>query len=199
MHDIEPFYHWRDNYIASEDERSPFFGRTYDEFHFTQTIYNYYIHPQWDGFGSPTLYTKILFADYDEGFAVLEMMGEWNDCLQNDIMYLKRDVADWMIKTGIYKFILICENVLNFHASDDCYYEEWAEDVREHDGWVCLLNLWKHVEEEMRENHLHPFIHFGKYFNQLNWRVQDPNQLFLAVDTLINKGRLPKGVPLLGY
>ena len=199
MHDIEPFYHWRDLYIASEDERSPFYGRVYDEFTYTQAIYNYYIHPQWDVFGSPTLYTKVLYADYDEGFAVLEMLGEWNDCLQNDIMYLKRDVADWMIKSGIYKFILICENVLNFHGSDDCYYEEWNEDIRDNDGWVCLLNLWKHVEEEMLETQLQHFIHFGKYLNQINWRVQEPDQLFLAIDTLINKGRLPKGVPLLGY
>lgn len=199
MHDIEPFYHWRDLYIASEDERSPFYGRVYDEFTYTQAIYNYYIHPQWDVFGSPTLYTKVLYADYDEGFAVLEMLGEWNDCLQNDIMYLKRDVADWMIKSGIYKFILICENVLNFHGSDDCYYEEWNEDIRDNDGWICLLNLWKHVEEEMLETQLQHFIHFGKYLNQINWRVQEPDQLFLAIDTLINKGRLPKGVPLLGY
>lgn len=199
MHDIEPFYHWRDNYIAAEDERSPFYGRVYDEFRFTQTIYNYYIHPQWDNFGSPTLYTKVLFADYDDGFAVLEMLGEWNDCLQNDIMFLKRDVADWMIKKGIYKFVLICENVLNFHASDDCYYEEWYEDVRDNDGWICMLNLWKHVEEEMTDTQLQQYVHFGKFFNQINWRAQEPPQLLLAVDTLINKGRLPKGVPLLGY
>lgn len=199
MHDIEPFYHWRDNYIAAEDERSPFFGRVYDEFRFTQTIYNYYIHPQWDDFGSPTLYTKVLFADYDDGFAVLEMLGEWNDCLQNDIMFLKRDVADWMIKKGINKFVLICENVLNFHASDDCYYEEWYEDIRDNDGWICMLNLWKHVEEEMTDTQLQQYVHFGKFFNQINWRAQEPAQLLLAVDTLINKGRLPKGVPLLGY
>ncbi|MBK6621765.1 MAG: hypothetical protein IPH04_11570 [Saprospirales bacterium] len=199
MHDIEPFYHWRDNYIAAEDERSPFYGRVYDEFRFTQTIYNYYIHPQWDDFGSPTLYTKVLFADYDDGFAVLEMLGEWNDCLQNDIMFLKRDVADWMIKKGINKFVLICENVLNFHASDDCYYEEWYEDIRDNDGWICMLNLWKHVEEEMTDTQLQQYVHFGKFFNQINWRAQEPAQLLLAVDTLINKGRLPKGVPLLGY
>ena len=197
MHDIEPFFQWRDYYAAEEDERSPFYGRVYDEFRYTQAIYNYYIHPQWDGFGSPTLYTKILFADYDDGFAILEMLGEWNDCLQNDIMFLKRDLVDWMAKRGIHKYILICENVLNFHASDDCYYEEWYEDVRDEDGWICYLNLWPHVEEELRETQLQHFIHFGRYFNQLNWRAQEPQQLFLAVDTLITKGRLPQGVPLL--
>lgn len=199
MHDIEPFHLWRDQYIASEDERSPFYGREYDEFQFTQTIYNYYIHPQWDDFGSPTLYTKILFADYDEGFAIMEMLGEWNDCLQNDIMYLKRDLADRMIKQGIYKFILICENVLNFHASDDCYYEEWYEDIRDNDGWICLLNTWKHVEEEMLETRLQEYMHFGGLFNQINWRAQEPLDFFHAIDTLIIKGRLPKGVPLLGH
>ena len=97
MHDIEPYYHWRDWYIASEDERSPFFGRQYSEFEYTNKIYNYYIHPQWDDFGSSTLYIKLLFADYDEGFAILELIGEWNDCISNDVMYLKREVADNMI------------------------------------------------------------------------------------------------------
>jgi hypothetical protein len=197
MHDIEPFFHWRDEYIASEDERSPFYGRVYDEFRFTQTIYNYYIHPQWDNFGSPTLYAKILFADYDEGFAIIEMLGEWNDCLQNDVMFLKRDLADLMIRQGIYKFALLCENVLNFHGSDDCYYEEWYEDVRDDDGWICFLNLWKHVEEEMLDTRLQDYVHFGQYFNQINWRTMQPDQLFQALDALILKGRLPKGVPLL--
>jgi hypothetical protein len=197
MHDIEPFFHWRDEYIASEDERSPFYGRVYDEFRFTQTIYNYYIHPQWDNFGSPTLYAKILFADYDEGFAIIEMLGEWNDCLQNDVMFLKRDLADMMIRQGIYKFAFLCENVLNFHSSDDCYYEEWYEDVRDDDGWICFLNLWKHVEEEMLDTRLQDYVHFGHFFNQINWRTMQPDQLFQALDALILKGRLPKGVPLL--
>jgi len=105
MHEIEPYYNWRDRYIASEDERSPFYGRIYNEFVFTQKIYNYFIHPQWDEFGSQTLYLKILFADYDLGFAIIEMLGEWNDCLQNDVMYLKRDVVDELAKQGINKYI----------------------------------------------------------------------------------------------
>ena len=65
MHDIEPHYMWRDQYVASDDQRSPFFGRQYDEFRFTKKIYNYFIHPQWDEFGSNTLYLKIIYTDYD--------------------------------------------------------------------------------------------------------------------------------------
>jgi len=35
---------------------------------------------------------------------------------------------------GDIQFILIGENVLNFHSSDDCYYEEWFQDVEWLDG-----------------------------------------------------------------
>lgn len=54
-------------------------------------------------------------------------------------MTLKRDIIDQMIAHGIHKFILIAENVLNFHSSDDCYYEEWVDDVVEEGGWVSSL------------------------------------------------------------
>ncbi len=145
MHDIEPYYNWRDDYVASEDEKSPFFGRKYDEFRFTNKIYNYFIHPQWDSFGSATLYLKIIFVDYEEGFSILELIGEWNDCIDNDIMYLKREVVDTLIEAGISKFILICENVLNFHGSDDSYYEEWHQDICEESGWICVINALNHV------------------------------------------------------
>lgn len=185
MHDIEPHYRWRDHYIASEDEQSPFYGRTYDEFKFTQKIYNYFIHPQWDHFGSQTLYMKILFVDYEKGFAIFEMMGEWNDCLKNDVMFLKRDVIDEMAHKGISKYIVICENVLNFHGSDDCYYEEWYEDVSENDGWICFLNLLEHVIQEMRETQIHHYVNLGEGFNELNWRALAPKVVFKVVEELI--------------
>ena len=106
MQDIEPYYNWRHLYVAEEDTHSPFYGRIYSEFEFTHTVYNYYIHPQWDEFGSRTLYMKILFVDYDQSFAIIELLGEWNDAIENDIMTLRRDVTDLLYKTGIYKFTL---------------------------------------------------------------------------------------------
>ena len=90
MHDIEPYYQWRDYYIAADDELSPFFGQESDEFQFTNKVYNYYIHPQWDEFGSSTLYLKVLFVDYEEGYAIIELIGAWNDTLHNDVMELER-------------------------------------------------------------------------------------------------------------
>src|SRR6056297_1594697 len=121
MHDLEPHFTWRQYYTAETDERSSFFGREYSEFYFNHTIYNHYIHPQWDDFGSETLFIKIIYADYNRGFTIIEMFGEWNDCLFNDIMFLKRNVLEVMMESGIRKFILIGENVFNFHSSDDSY------------------------------------------------------------------------------
>ena len=112
MQDIEPYYNWRHLYIASEDERSPFYERAYNEFEYDKQIYNYLIHPQWDDIGSETLFIKILFVNYDAGFAIIELIGEWNDCINNDVMILKRDIIDLMLPEGINKYILIGENVL---------------------------------------------------------------------------------------
>lgn len=186
MHDIEPYYHWREHYVASLDDQSPFFGRKYNEFQFTQKVYNYFIHPQWDAFGSSTLYLKILFANYDEQYAIIELIGEWNDCLTNDVMYLKREVIDPMIDSGISKFILICENVLNFHGSDDCYYEEWYDDVKEEDGWICFINTLKHVEEEMHDTRIQHFVNFGKEFNDLNWRPHKPKIFYELINKMVH-------------
>jgi hypothetical protein len=186
MHDIEPYYRWRDKYIASRDEFSPFFGRIYDEFKFTKKVYNYFIHPQWDEFGSSTLYTKILFLDYEEGYAILEFIGEWNDALHNDIMLLKRNVIEPLQENGIHKFILIGENVLNFHGGEDDYYSEWGEEVREEGGWICFLNVHQHVEDEMKDARLQFHVNFGQNYNNINWRPHKPNLLFQAVEALVN-------------
>lgn len=181
MHDIEPHFHWRDLYVASEDKHSPFFRRQYDEFFFTQKVYNYFIHPQWDSFGSTTLYTKILFVDYDEGYAILEFIGEWNDCLYNDIEALKRQLVDRLVKRGIFRFILIGENVYNFHGDDDSYYEEWWEDIRDQGGWICMVNTEKHVWEEMEATKLYRYVHYGPAYNALIWRPRRPEAFFHAV------------------
>ncbi len=187
MHRIEPYYNWRELYVASEDERSPFFGRENSEFQFTNQIYNYLIHPQWDDIGSNTLYIKVLFADYDLQFAIIELMGEWNDCINNDIMYVKRNLIDNMLKNGITKFILIGENVLNFHASDDSYYEEWYEDVKDEGGWIAAINFREHVIHEMRGSRLHYYVSFGHSLNALLWRKLQPPALLDVVDEMILK------------
>jgi hypothetical protein len=185
MHDIEPYYSWRHLYIASEDRFSPFYGREYSEFEFTHAIYNYVIHPQWDEIGSSTLYIKILYVNYETGFAIIEMIGEWNDTIHNDIMYLKRNIADALIMKDITKFILVGENIFNFHSAEDDYYQEWFEDIE--DGWIVALNFREHVIREFERAHIDYYIAFGGKFDHFNWRRYDPNDLFRVIDSLIMK------------
>jgi len=179
MHEIEPFFNWRHLYTAEEDELSPFYGREYSEFEFSNTVYNYYIHPQWDEFGSKTLYLKILFVDYDQNFAIIELIGEWNDAVENDIMQLKRSVIDLMIAEKIDKYILICENVLNFHSSEDDYYEEWYEDIKEEGGWIAAVNMPEQTQYDFKRSHIDRYI---KLFELDNWRTFQPNLLFQLID-----------------
>lgn len=185
MHTIEPFFQWNELYNSAEDEMSLFYGRTYNEFQYTNKVYNYYIHPQWDEIGSETLYIKILFADYDEGMMIIELIGEWNDCINNDIMYLKRDIVDHFIEKGIRRFILLCEHIFNFHGSDDCYYEEWKEDIAEDGGFIAMINPLPHVLEEMKRTQLGYHVIFNKKLMDLNWRKMNPMALSEHVQSII--------------
>lgn len=177
MHTIEPYYAWRNHYVASEDPRSPFFERIYNEMSYHMKIYDHYIHPQWDNIGSLTLFIKILWVDYEEESAIIELLGEWNDCLHNDIMRLKRDIVDCLQNEGICKFILIGENVLNFHYSDDSYYEEWFEEVTDRDGWIALLNFNQHVIDDMSTIDLDSYFVMGGELSEFGWRTYAPDQL----------------------
>ena len=177
MHTIEPYYAWRNHYVASEDSRSPFFERIYNEMSYHMKIYDHYIHPQWDNIGSSTLFIKILWVDYEEESAIIELLGEWNDCLHNDIMRLKRDIVDCLQNEGICKFILIGENVLNFHYSDDSYYEEWFEEVTDRDGWIALLNFNQHVIDDMSTIDLDSYFVMGGELREFGWRTYAPDQL----------------------
>ncbi len=185
MHSLEPFYRWRNFYIASEDPNSPFYEREYSEFEYTHAIYDHVIHPQWDSIGSPTLFIKVLFADYEEGHAIIEMIGEWNDCIHSDIMTLKRDFIDELMAVGLHKFILIGENVLNFHSSDDCYYEEWFEDVEDAYGWIALVNFRQHVMQEFQDANLdHYFVSGGK-LDEVDWRTLDPQRFCRKIEKYV--------------
>jgi hypothetical protein len=171
-------------YTAEEDELSPFYGREYSEFEFSNTVYNYYIHPQWDDIDSRTLYIKILFVDYDYNFAIIELMGEWNDAIENDIQTLKRNIIDLLIAKRIYKFILIGENILNFHSDDDAYYEEWYEDVVEEGGWVVMLNMPEQSKYDFVNTRINRYVELIDF---LEWRTYSPNNLFSKVDNYFMK------------
>ncbi len=185
MHDIEPFYSWDKFYNSSTDKKSPFFGKQYNYELFENEIYGYFINPAWDYIGSETLYVKILFANYKEKYAIIELIGEWNDTLHNDVMHLKRNFIDKLIQNGIQQYILIGENVFNFHGSDDCYYEEWFEDIE--DGWVVFMNFRDFIHREWRKFGIDAYVSYGGELEVENWRTMTPAILYNHLKSTIMK------------
>ena len=185
MHDIEPFFNWEKHYVPNKDQRSPFYGVTYNTQEYENAIYGYYIHPFWDFIGSETLYVKVLYANYHENFVVIELMGEWNDTLHNDIMHLKRNVIDLMVHEGITKYIIIAENILNFHGLEDDYYEEWFDEVE--DGWIAMVNFHEHVISEFERANIDHYFLMGGELEEIEWRTYLPQQFFDKVESLVSK------------
>ncbi|CAG5083156.1 hypothetical protein [Parvicella tangerina] len=184
MQTIEPFFHWRDYYRVEDDQRSPFFGFEHSEFEYSNAIYDHYIHPQWDSIESETLFVKVLYANYEEGYAFVELLGEWNDLLYNDIMFLKQNLLELMMDEGINKFILIGRNVLNFHAGDDDYYQELSEDLD--GGWLIGVQFPQHVKEEFNDNGLGSYLLFLPEFDELNdsWTVKKPEVAYAKIRSI---------------
>jgi hypothetical protein len=185
MHDIEPYYNWLKYYDPSADDRSPFYGKEYNYDVYSENIYGYYIDPAWDSMGSETLYIKILYTDYAIGYSVIEFIGEWNDAINNDIMHLKRNVVEQLLHEGINKFILIGENVMNFHGSDDCYYEEWFEDVE--DGWIAAVSFPDFIQDELKKYNVDHYVNMGGTLQINQWRTMHPHTFYDVVSKLIQR------------
>jgi hypothetical protein len=94
-------------------------------------------------------------------------------------MELKREIIDHLSKKGISKFILICENVLNFHSSDKEYYQEWYDDVSDENGWIVALNMPQQTQQDFRQKKLHYFIELMEIDN---WRNFKPGHLFEKIN-----------------
>jgi hypothetical protein len=192
MHQIEPYYRWLKYYDQERDELSPFHGKEYNYDLYSETIYGYYIDPGWDYFGSETLYLKVTFVDYHLGVAIMEMIGEWNDAINNDVMHLKRNIIEHFLHHGINQFILIGENVFNFHGSDDEYYAEWFEEVEDasgfgKQGWIVGVNFKDFVQEEMKQYNIDMYINFGGQLDHENWRTLQPLKFYQRIDQLIQR------------
>lgn len=113
---------------------------------------------------------------------VIELLGEWNDALENDIMLLKREVLEKFMDQGICHFILIGENVFNFHYDGADYYEEWQEELLEMGGWAICLNLSASSCLEFQQ------VRLDRYLPIIfldDWRTYRPFHLFKKVGDLM--------------
>jgi hypothetical protein len=183
MHELAPFEKWDSVYNPAEDERLPFFGTTYDGYELA--LYNHFIHPLWDFVGSETLYVKVLFVDYEQGFTIVELLGEWNDTLHNDIMHLKRNLIDVLLYEGVKKFLLIGENILNFHGAEDDYYQEWFDEVE--DGWIVAMGFRDFVHVELKKFRLDYYLNWGGELEVENWRTYSPGKLIAHLDGVMKR------------
>jgi hypothetical protein len=100
-------------------------------------------------------------------------------------MTLKRNILEILDQEGINKFILIGENILNFHGSDDSYYEEWFEDVEE--GWIAAVSFPDFIQEEFRKYHIDHYINMGGTLQIENWRTMPPVVFYELVAGLIQR------------
>ena len=130
------------------------------------------------------MYLKTLIADYEEKYAIIELIGEWNDAIENDIMELKRDVIDHFLYQGITKFIFIAENVLNFHSGDKDYYQEWFDEVTDESGWIAILNMPEQTQYDFIRARLNRYIELMEIDN---WRTYKPFHLFKLINEQILK------------
>jgi len=185
MHLIEPYYRWLEIYSSETDEQSPFFEVEHSEFDFTDTVYGYCIHPQWDNVGSETLYVKVIYANYQTGSIIIELIGEWNDALHNDVMHLKRNLIDYYLLQGFQQFVVVGENVFNFHGSGDDYYDEWLDEVE--DGWIVSLGFQNHVIDEMAQYGVDACFNYGGQLAIENWRSFHPMKLIQNLDTIMKQ------------
>jgi hypothetical protein len=100
-------------------------------------------------------------------------------------MRIKRDLVDEMIPEGIDKYILIGENILNFHADIQDYYDEWLEEVP--DGWMAMINLRSHVIDELSNYGLDAYFLLGGKLDDLAWRTAHPRKLFEKVQSVVQR------------
>jgi hypothetical protein len=100
-------------------------------------------------------------------------------------MHFKRNIVDHFNDLGIDKYILIGENILNFHGSDDSYYEEWFQNMEE--GWICGINFRDFVIEEMSQYNIDSYLIFGGELDEFNWRTMTPRQLFEKINLIVSR------------
>lgn len=185
LRDIEPFYGWLGIYNHEIDERSPYHGIEHNQFYYDRSINTIPAHPLWDEIGSESLLIKILFADYEQGFAIIELFGEWNDLFENDFKLLAENCFTYLIDHGIQKFILVCENVFHIYLDTDDYYQALAEELE--DGWICTLRLRDEIQEEIEQYGISGYFYWSPLLDELPWRRLKPYQIYQLVENRMGK------------
>lgn len=181
LRDIEPFYGWQHLYQTEKDTLSPFYEVTHSEFYYDRFVNGIPMHPQWEDFGSESLLCKIIYANYKVGFAIIELVGEWNDLFENDYKLFAENCLTYLVDNGIDKIVLICENVFHIYLQDDDYYDAMQEEMGE-EGWICLLKPREEVVEEMTQYHILDYFFWSQILDEVNWRALNPLEILKRIE-----------------
>jgi hypothetical protein len=187
--EIVPFGGWLHWYNPVADSHSPFQPPGEDE----RYIYTFRAHPAWDSIDSESLLLKILYADYSNGYAVIELLGEWNDLFENDFRLLVQNCLEVLEQAGITRFVLICENVFQAYFQDTEYYEAFQDVLMENEGWIFLLRIRNDVLQELNRYGLDQYFYWSEELQYIAWRKLHPAKLFQLVNRVVNRGTLPSG------
>lgn len=179
LRDVEPFYGWLDVYDAENDPNSPFHEVVHSEFEYDRYMNNIPVHPLWDDIQSDSLLVKVLYADYERAYAIIELFGEWNDLYQNDFKLLAENCLTYFVDAGINQFILVAENVFNGYFEADDYYEAMQDELGS--GWMCLLRLRPSVAEELEAYHIGQYFFRSEICDEAEWRKMKPFQLYTLI------------------
>lgn len=193
--DIEPYYGWLGYYDPELDGRSPFAGEGQEGAE-ERYLYTFAANPRWESIGSESLLAKLLYVNYaappEGGFAIVELLGEWNDLFENDWRLLCDNCLDWLLAQGVNRFILICENVFHIYLEGDDYYADFAERLADagegsgnntsgNEGWVCLLRARPEVQAELTRTGIGAYFYWNSQFDGLRWRKLKPWELYALV------------------
>jgi MFS superfamily sulfate permease-like transporter len=99
-------------------------------------------------------------------------------------MVFRREIIDPLFAEGITRFIIIAENVLNFHSSERDYYEEWFENVTDENGWIVCLNMPEATQHDFRKMKLNYYVELREMHD---WRRYQPEALFKLIDNELKK------------
>jgi hypothetical protein len=80
--------------------------------------------------------------------------------------------------------VIIAENVLNFHSSDDSYYEDWYERLTDEDGWVAIVNMPAQSQHDFKRSHIDRYI---QLVDLDLWRTQKPEFIITRIEDLRDK------------
>jgi hypothetical protein len=90
-----------------------------------------------------------------------------------------------LLQKGVNKFILIGENIMNFHGSDDSYYEEWFEEVE--DGWIAAVSFPVFIQDEFKKYQIDRYINMGGTLQVERWRTLQPLHFYEGINNLIQR------------